>query len=535
MQSRRAFIKNIGVGIGALSLSPLACSRVPKQPNIVLLMADDIGFSDIGCYGAEIETPNLDRLANNGIRFGHFYNMAKCNPTRSSLYTGQYFGNDYSINFAQLIKQAGYATLYSGKEHFDKWVPQHCYAHKIFDKSFTFWASTEYFIPPSGEFKRPFIMNGKTLEVSELPVHRKPFYKTDEFTDLALEWLDEPLQNNQPFLLCLPYHVGHYPLQAHPEDIAKYRGKYRKGWDAVRQERFERMKKLGVIGEDTRLSPPEDNINKFRGHPEGFEEERAKFPLYRPWESLTEQEKDDYDLEMAVFAAMIDRMDQNIGLLIQKLEDAGELDNTLIVFFTDNGSCPYDSNADFNIPPGPPESYRCLRPAWANVGNTPFRFYKQYGHEGGCNTHFIAHWPKFIKKGQITHQPAHVVDLFPTFLEAAGLLYPQTFNDKPTTPLHGHSLMPIFAGQQRQEPEYFISGNTERFRMFRKGEWKIVRVNNGDWELYNIIKDPTELADLAKIKPDVVMEMEAHYIEVMAEMTAAQQSKSGNDNTGETA
>jgi len=518
-QSRRQFLKRVGNGIGALALSPLACNnKSRKRPNIVMIIGDDMGYSDIGCYGSEVSTPNLDRLAQNGVRFGHFYNMAKCNPTRSSLFTGHYFGDERSISFVQLLRDAGYSTLHSGKEHFDNWVPQHCYTKNVNDKSFTFWATTEYFIPPGGKFSRPFYMNGVELKTSELPPHKKPFYKTDVFTDLALKWLEEPLQNDQPFLLCLPYHVAHYPLQAHEQDIQKYRGTYRKGWDVVRRERFQRQKEIGLIDKDCRLSPPEDNINKYRGHPESFDDERAKFSKYRPWDSLTEKEKDDYDLEMAVFAAMIDRMDQNIGRVLDKLEQHGVMDNTLILFFSDNGSCPYDSNVDFNIPPGGAESYRCLRPAWANVGNTPFRFYKQYGHEGGCNTHLVAHWPDTIKPGQITGQPGHVVDLFPTFLEMAGVEYPESYNGKPTLPLHGHSLLPVFKGEQRPEPEFFLSGHTERFRMYRRGQWKLVRVNKQDWELYNILEDPTELNDLAQQRPDKVEELEKLYREYMASL-----------------
>ncbi len=511
--NRRQFLKSIGVTALASTLPLHRCST-QKYPNIVMIMADDIGFSDIGCYGAEIKTPNLDRLAENGIRFRQFYNMAKCNPTRSSLLTGLYKGDERAISFVSLLNDAGYTTLQSGKEHFDDWVPEHCRTEKTFQKSLTFWATTEYFVPPSGKFERPFRRDGVELSTEQIKSYseREPFYKTDMFTDSALNWLDEALQQNQPFFLNLPYHSAHYPLQARPEDIEKYRGKYRRGWDVIRRERFERMKKQGVISQDTKLSPPEDNINKFRGHPGGFEKERAKFPLYRPWESLTETEKDEYDLEMAVFAAMIDRMDQNIGRVIRRLEEKGVLDNTLILFMTDNGSCPYDSNVDFNIPPGPAESYRCLRPAWANVGNTPFRYYTQYGHDGGCHTHFIAHWPKVIQPNQITDQVGHVVDLFPTFLDVAGVDYPQEYHGRPTLPLHGQSLMPIFQTKQRQEPEFFMSG-LDKFRMYRRGDWKIVRVNDGDWELYDMENDRTELNNVADSRPEIVADLAQHYAE----------------------
>ena len=476
-------------------------------------MADDIGFSDIGCYGAEIHTPNLDKLAKNGLCFRQFYNMAKCNPTRSSLLTGHYKGDERSISFVSLLNDAGYTTLQSGKEHFDSWVPEHCRTEHTFQKSLTFWATTEYFVPPGGKFQRPFKLDGIKLSTKEIETKgdQKPFYKTDMFTDNALAWLDEAVQKEAPFFLYLPYHSAHYPLQARPNDIKKYRGSYRKGWDIVRQERFERMKKLGVIPKETILSPAEGNINKFRGHPQDSPEERAKFPLYREWKSLTEKEKDDYDLEMAVFAAMIDRMDQNIGRIVDYVQEKKILDNTLFLFMTDNGSCPYDSNVDFDVSPGPAESYRCLRPAWANVGNTPFRYYKQYGHEGGCNTHFIAFWPNTIKPGQITDQVGHVVDLFPTILDVASIVYPDSYKGRATRPLHGQSLLPIFHNNKRREPEFFMSGFSERFRMYRRGDWKIVKVNDGAWELYNLDKDRTELNDLARTESDKVKELTEQY------------------------
>lgn len=518
--SRRRFLKSIGAASVAALLPTLSCAAKNKKPNILLIVGDDIGFSDIGPYGAEIHTPNLDRLAANGMRFTQFYNMAKCNPTRSSLLTGLYKGDERAVSFLSLLHDAGYTTLHSGKEHFDKWVPQRCYAENTCDHSFTFWATTEYFTPPDGAFSRPFKLDGKELSTAEAESmgEQKPFYKTDAFTDTALKWLDEALQKEKPFFLYLPYHAAHYPLQARPEDIAKYRGKYRRGWDVIRRERFERQKPLGVIPEDAKLSPPEGNINKFRGHPEGFEEERIKFPLYRPWDSLTDKEKDDYDLEMAVFAAMIDRMDQNIGRVLDYLDKKKLLDDTLILFLSDNGSCPYDSNVDFNIPPGPAESYRCLRPAWANVGNTPFRYFKQYGHEGGPHTHFIAHWPGVIAPGTMTDQMAHVVDLFPTFLQLAGAKYPGNYEGQATIPLHGSSLLPVFEGKRRTPPRFIISGFTERFRMFRQGDWKIVKVNAGDWELYNMSDDPTELRNLAASEAHKVEELEAFYHKTMASM-----------------
>lgn len=483
-----------------------------RPPNIVLIMGDDMGYSDLGCYGAEIQTPNLDRLATGGMRFKQFYNMAKCNPTRSTLITGLYKGNDQAISFVPLLKDAGYSTAISGKEHFDKWVPQDCYFAETFDKSFTFWATTEYFVPPSGEFQRPFYLNGEEVSPSEIEAEILPKYKTDFITDLGLKWLDEMLQKDNPFFLFLPYHVAHYPLQARPEDIAKYQGKYLKGWDKIREERFRKMKEIGLLNKDVVLSPAEGNSNQFRGSShKGWDDIRTQWPSYYEWDSMTEKEQEDKDLEMAVFAAMIDRMDQNIGRVLAKLEAAGEMDNTLILFFTDNGSCPFDSNVDFDIPPGPAESYRCLSPPWANVGNTPFRLYKQNGHEGGANTHFIAHWPKVIEPNQITDQMGQVADLFPTFLDMADLEYPTAYQGKTPLPLDGQSLLPVFRGEERSGPEFVISGHTEKFRMYRRGRWKIVRENKADWELYDMENDKTELNDLADVMPDKLAEIVGRY------------------------
>ena len=497
---------------GALVLLLMACANQKEvKPNIVLIMGDDIGFSDLGSYGSEIKTPNLDNLAENGIRFRTFYNSAKCNPSRSSLLTGLYKGNNRAINIATLLDRAGYTTIHAGKEHFDGWVPRSIYAENAFQQSFTFWATTEYFVPPNGEFSRPFFLNGKQLKADEIEVIKSPLYKTEVITDYALRFLDQAYNPDQAFFLYLPYHAAHYPLQARPEDIAKYLGQYRKGWDAVRQERYERMLDMGIIDESYILTNPTDNINRFRGHPKGDSARRALVPKYRPWNSLTETEKDDLDLEMAVFAAMVDCMDQNIGRVISWLKEHDEYENTVIMYLSDNGSCPYDANRYFEIPPGPAESKRSLGAAWANVGNTPFKYFKQYGHEGGPRTHFIVHWPDKIKGEQITDQVGHITDIYPTFLELAGINYPDEFDRVKTIPLHGKSLIPIFEGQIRQEPEYFISGYSERFRMFRKDSFKIVRANKDAWELYNIQNDPTELKNLANSRQGKLSELTIKY------------------------
>lgn len=428
--------------VGLIALISCNQEKSPDtRPNIVLIMGDDIGFSDISCFGSEIPTPNLDKLASQGMRFKQFYNMSKCETTRSVMHTGHYTGDNRSIGLGELLKRSGYYTIHSGKEHFKEWVPKSVYAKNAYDESYTFWAANEFFIPPDSTFERPFILQGDTLHARDLYHHGDEFFKTDAFTDFALDKLQEQEGEDRPFFLYLPYGAAHYPLQARQEDIDKFRGKYLVGWDSVRQKRYEKMIALGILDAKYKLSAPSSNINKFRGHPKGDEERRAVIPLYRPWDTLSEGEKDELDLEMAVFAAMVHRMDYNIGRVINYLEEAGQLDNTLIMFLSDNGSCPYDSNKDFDHEPGDPAGYRTLSAAWANAGNTPFRYFKQYGHEGGAHTHFIAHWPRVIQPNQITNQPAHLVDIYPTLLDAVGIEYPDNLNGAPSLPLHGSSML----------------------------------------------------------------------------------------------
>jgi len=485
--------------------------KAPKRPNIVLIMGDDIGFSDIGCFGSEIPTPNLDKLATQGIRFKQFYNMSKCETTRSAMLTGHYTGDQRSIGLGEILRDAGYYTVHSGKEHFKPWVPESVHARNSFHDSYTFWAANEFFIPPDSTFDRPFILQGDTLHSRDLYYHGDEFFKTDAFTDYGLDRIKARPDPKAPFFLYLPYGAAHYPLQAPQDDINKFVGKYMIGWDSIRQQRYEKMIALGILDSKYQLSEPSSNINKFRGHPKGDDEIREKIPLYRPWNALTDSEKQALDLEMAVFAAMVHRMDYNIGRVINYLEETGELDNTLIMFLSDNGSCPYDSNKDFDHLPGDPAGYRTLSAAWANAGNTPFKYFKQFGHEGGTHTHFIAHWPEKIQENQITNQSAHLIDIYPTILDATGVVYPNQINKQPALPLHGASMMPIFQGQTRPEPKQIVSGFQDRFRMFRSGDWKIVNTNGEGWALYNVEEDLTETNDLSSKNPEKLEELIQSY------------------------
>lgn len=480
-----------------------------SQPNVIVILGDDIGYSDIGPFGSEIQTPNLDRLSKEGIRFANFYNMSKCEASRSSLFTGQYEGGPNSVNFASFLKKAGYHIIYAGKEHWMKWAPDHVFAKNTFDQSLTFNTINEFIQAPGSDFVNPFFLNGKHIEAKDIYHKKKPFYKTDAITDNAIKWMDEPVNSNKPFFLFLGYGAAHYPLQARPEDVAKYRGKYKKGWDKIREERTERLKAEGLIPENTKLSPPSANINKFLGGQKGDYEIRNKIPLYRPWDKLNDTEQDEMDLEMSVFAAMVDCMDQNIGRVLNYLDEKGIADNTIVIYLSDNGSSPSDRNSDF--PPGVAEGFRTLGAGWANAGNTPFTHFKQYGYQGGAHTHFILRWPEKVKAGQITHQTGHVVDIAPTLMEATKTKFPKKIEFIESQAFQGNSLMPILEGGVREEPAFFMSGWTDKYKMYHQKEWKIVRLNNEDWELYNLEKDPTEITNLADEMPEKVKELILAY------------------------
>ena len=340
----------------------------------------------------------------------------------------------------------------------------------------------------------------------------KPFYMTDFVTDLGLKWMDEALEKDKPFLMVVPYNAAHWPLQAWPEDIAKYRDLYRQGWDKIRETRFEKMQKLGIVHENIKLSKPEDDpTTVFRPRNDGYDVLRQLMSVYTPWDDLTAEQQDQFSLEMAVYAAMIDRMDQNIGRIMQELKDKGIADNTIVMFFSDNGACPFERNRDLAIPPGGADSWRTLSTCWANVGNTPFRFYKQNGHDGGSHNHFIVSWPDVIKPGLISDELTQVVDIFPTLLDITGIPYPSRVDGEPSIPLNGSSLLPVFRGYDRKDPEFILSGFTENKRMFRKGYWQIVKLNGGDWELYNLKDDPSETNNLATVDKGVLETMVTSY------------------------
>ena len=476
-----------------LLLSSASLSLADDRPNIVLIIGDDIGFADIGCFGAEIDTPNLDKLAANGMRFSQGYNMAKCNPTRSSMLTGTLLGGPECQSMGALLRDAGYTTLYSGKEHFDSWVPlERLTAMNSFDKSFCHYGGCGNFFSYEPV---EIYLNDKLLTQEEIEAGTsKPYYKTNAYTDAALRFLEETEGEDKPFFLYLPYESAHYPLQALPEDYQKFEKLYDVGWDVIRENRFRKQKEMGLIAGDV-VMPPLVGQGK---------------DLYQPWEEVSEEDKKRRIEEAVGFAAMVHCLDRNIGRIVDEIESQGELDNTLILFLSDNGGCGIPGKTKNWLHPTDPESWRSPHAVWGMVSGTPFRRFKQAGHEGGARTHLLAHWPLKIKPNQICHSVAHLVDFMPTFLEMAEAEYPATQDGKPTPNLDGLSLVPLFEGKERPDHDILITGWTENKRAIRQGNWKLVKEDK-DWKLFNMSDDPTELNDLAKQMPEKVESLHKAY------------------------
>jgi len=519
--NRRQFLKIAGLGIAPLTITGckttinrLTGKTTTNRPNIVLIMADDMGYSDLGCYGGEICTPNIDRLAADGLRFTQFYNTARCCPTRASLLTGLYshqagmgcmtadrgypgykgYLNNQCVTIAEVLKTAGYNTLMSGKWHVGEKRP-----HWPLDRGFD-----EYYGLISGGANYFDITKAKspntkrTMAIGNKPFTPEPgkFYITDAFTENAVRFIDNYGRRKEPFFLYLAYTAPHWPLHAWPEDIAKYKGKYMKGWDQLRQERYERMLKMGLISKNWKMTPRDRQT----------------------WPWTEEKNKETMDLKMAIYAAQIDRMDQGVGQVAASLENANCLDNTLIFFLSDNGGSPEGGPVGFDrrnngLPPGGVDSYMSYGLSWANASNTPFKRYKMWVHEGGIATPLIVHWPEQIKeKGKLRHQVGHVIDIMATCIDVAGAEYPDQYKNNKTIPLEGKSFVPAFADKpiERKALYWEHMGN----RAVRKGKWKLVaKHENGDghWELYDIQADRTELNDLAEKYPKKVAQLKAMY------------------------
>jgi len=547
--NRRDFIKATGLGVVSLLVPGCASAAQSlagkgKPPNIVLIMADDMGYSDIGCYGGEIRTPNLDRLASGGIRFTQFYNTARCCPTRAALMTGLYqhqagvghmMGdkgydgyrgdlNNNCVTIADVLKEAGYSTYMSGKWHVTKHRgpdgPKHNWPRQRgFDRFFGT-------IHGAGSFYDPCSL---TRDNTQIPPDSDDFYYTNAISDNAAKFITEhkSRSGDKPFFMYVAYTSPHWPMHALPEDIARYKGRYDKGWDALRAERHKRMIKIGIVKGKWKITERDSQVP--------------------PWEEA--RNKQWHTRRMEVYAAMVDCMDQGIGRIVSELNKTGNLDNTLIFFLADNGGCaeeygsrgpikpdpskevilkPMDKNelqrdmqpkvtrdgrpvhTGEGVMPGPADTYIAYGRPWANASNTPFRLYKHWVHEGGISTPLIVHWPTGVKgRGKMRHQPGHLVDIMATCVDVACAKYPATYKGHKITSMEGKSLAPAFRNKpiEREALYWEHEGN----RAVRKGKWKLVSKHPGGWELYDLEADRTELNNLAQKYPQKVEQLKTLY------------------------
>ncbi len=461
--------------------STILASAAAPRPNFLIVMADDLGFSDLGCYGSEIETPNLDALAANGLRFSQFYNTAKCHSSRISLLTGRYAfqaGNtslSRATTSAEVLGKAGYFTAMSGKWHLDKQP--------------TGFGFQRYFGHLSGACNfyrgdRTFRLNGEPWKVPE-----SGFYTTVAKVDFALKFLNEARTTKKPWYLYLAFNAPHAPLQPLKKDYEKYLGRYDKGWDAVRETRLAKQRKLGLFGMDVEPSPRPDHIPAWKDLPKDRQ----------TWETK----------RMTALAGMIDRIDQELGRVIADLKRAGEFENTFILFVSDNGACPYDRRSPkLDRMPYEPDVTWSDSTGWAWARNSPFRYYKQNQFEGGICTPGVVHWPAGLKHrpGSITHEPAHLVDMLPTLADMASASIPTTWPGRELEPVSGTSLFPLLQGKPltRKTPIHFLFSDD---RALRDGNWKLVSFRRQPWELYNLAHDRTELNNLAASQPDRLKQM----------------------------
>ncbi len=528
--------------LASLLLAQASFVHAESQPNIVIIMSDDMGYSDLGCYGSEIETPQLDRLAANGLRYTQFYNTARCCPTRASLLTGLYahqagighmtsdagkpgYRGDLSRNavtIAEALKPAGYRSYMSGKWHVaNNLGPDGDKTNWPLQRGFDRFYGT---IIGAGSFYDPWTLTqGNQAITPENDPEYQPeiFYYTHAISDHAVRYIKEH-DSDDPFFLYVAYTAPHWPMHALEEDIKKYKGRYDAGYEVIREARYRKMTDLGVIYKDWPLSPAPAKWSELP------EEDQA-------WEARC----------MEVYAAMIDSMDQGIGQIVQALKDHGEFENTLILYLHDNGGCheamgrrrnrnkgvagivpmgkdelqtsmiPERSRdgrpvrTGHGVMPGPADTYIAYGKSWANVSNTPFREYKSRNHEGGIATPLIAHWPEGITaRNELRHRPGHLIDLMATCLELSGAEYPETVGSHRIQPYEGLSLVPSFT--KDENPERVLLFEHFSKAAIRKDEWKLVRLGGKkDWELYNLKKDRSELNDLAKDYPEQVKELEA--------------------------
>jgi arylsulfatase len=526
----------------------VAQAAAAERPNIIVILTDDMGYSDLGCYGSEIETPNLDALAARGLRFTQFYNTGRCCPTRASLLTGLYphqagIGhmtedsgteayrghlNKRCVTMGEVLRSAGYGTYAVGKWHVTPPPTRKQFEDDTIDRSA--WPLQRGFdrfygtIMGAGSFFDPATLARDNELI--VPDDFNSYYYTDAVGDHAANYIRQH-DTEKPLFMYVAFTAAHWPMHCKPTDRAKYAGRYAGGWDRLRDERYAKMLELGVIDKTAKLSPHE-----------------------RPWKEVVH--KDWFAHRMEAYAAMVDSMDQNVGKIVDALKAKGEFDNTLILYMQDNGGCqeemgsrgePQDVADDrpsakplgprdlqfemvpaftrdgrrvrrgFRIEPGAADTYAAYGIEWANASNTPFRLFKHFVHEGGIATPLIAHWPRGISRaGQLEHQVGHLIDIHATCVDLAGADYPETFHSGQSIhPAEGVSLVPAFGGEslERNTPIFW---EHEGNRAIRAGQWKLVaRGKSGDWELYDMERDRSELNDLADQYPDKVTELAAEW------------------------
>lgn len=554
--------KIIWVSLAALvaSCCPLITQAraAPAKPNILIILADDLGWSDLGCYGGEIRTPHLDSLAAGGLRFTQFYNSTRCCPSRASLLTGLYphqagVGlmasgkrmdvrqekfpgyrgslNESCVTIAQVLKPAGYRTAAAGKWHVgDHELP----TLRGFDDFYGFvsgygvdsWEPRMMTRLPEGETQR-------TYPPGE-------FFATDAITDHALDFVADMRESGAPWMLYLAYQAPHFPLASRKDDMAGYPEIYAQGWDKIREQRLARQKKLGLINKDTMLPPRSKIPHAVAAAREGSMTADGNNP---PWESLPADRRADLAQRMAVYAGMVTGMDRNIGRILADLRTSGQIENTLIFFLSDNGACAEWEPFGFDMLPTPDPipgtginqgtqaltnklyrgdeltnmgqagTFPAYGSAWANASNTPWRLYKHYGHEGGISNPFIVHWPASLEKG-IRHQAAHLIDLMATCVDVAGASYPAKYDGNKILQMEGTSLRPLLAppsGSPASFSRRLLAWEHEGNRAIREGRWKLVSLADAPWELYDMDSDRLELKDLAAAQPGRVQELAAKW------------------------
>jgi arylsulfatase len=550
--NRRQFCKCVGLGAAVMALPRgLRAVEAPagagRRPNVLIILADDLGFSDIGCYGGEIRTPNLDGLAARGLRLTEVYNSARCCPSRASLLTGLYphqagVGTmtadeqrpgyrghlvENCITIAEVLKAAGYRTYMCGKWHLGNPGP----IARGFEEYYgmlggfdSFWSQRPYSRLPKDRPSRGYA-EGK-------------FYATDAITDYALDFLADARRGDKPFFMYLAYNAPHFPLHAPTEEIAKYLDVYRQGWDEVRARRYARMRQMGLLDARWPLSPR--SVVPANGPAEKNGWAEMENPA---WDTIDPDRREDLAHRMAIFAGMVDRMDQNIGRVVDDLRRGGELDNTLLFFLSDNGACAEWDPWGFDGSSGPnnilhkgddlgrmggPDSYISYGSGWANACNTPLRLYKHYAHEGGISTPFIVHWPAGLnRRGEIDHRPAHIMDIMPTCVEVAGATCPKQFNGNDILPPEGRSLVPAMRGDPARERTLFFEH--EGNRGVRTGKWKLVALRGRAWELYDEETDRVEMKNVAAEHPDLVEQMAAKWDEWAVRCSVLRTARTGAD------